>query len=40
MVTDLIVKSHGKEDGVDADGSKDEIFKEGAGDKCPNLEII
>ena len=33
----LIVKSHGKEDGVDADGSKDEVLKEGTGDKCPNL---
>ena len=38
----LIVKSHGKEYGVDADGSKDEVLKEGTGDKCPNLvqEII
>ena len=33
----LVIKSHGKEDSVDADGSKDEILKEGAGDKCPNL---
>ena len=33
----LVIKSHGKEDSVDTDGSKDEILKEGAGDKCPNL---
>ena len=39
---DLIVESHGKENSVDTDGRKDEILKEGTGDKCPNLvqEII
>ena len=36
----LVIKSHGKEDSVDTDGSKDEILKEGAGDKCPNLTQI
>ena len=38
----LIVESHGKQHSVDTDGRKDEILKEGTGDKCPHLrqEII
>ena len=34
---DLIVESHGKENSIDTDGGKDEILKEGTGDKCPHL---
>ena len=34
---DLVVEPHGEENCIDANSGKDEILKEGTGDKSPNL---
>ena len=40
QIQHLVVEAHGKKDCVNADGGEDEVLKERASHKRPNLKIL